>query len=175
MSEARILVYCPTPSLFGWTPSATPAVPKWGLIRPDQRAGTTDYTKRMLRSGRLAIVLLAGALTAACSPPITVDTIQVGRSLNTDQSIANLTTTFKPNETVYVSALNGARGHGTITVKWFYGSQMLSERTKQVTFKGSGATSFNISTATEFPEGDYSVEVIVDGKSIGKRSFDVRR
>lgn len=120
-------------------------------------------------------MLLAGALTAACSPPITVDTIQLGRSLNVDQSIANLTTTFKPNETIYVSALNSSRGHGTITVKWFYGSQMLDERTKQVKFQGSGATSFNISTATEFPEGDYSVEVIVDGTSIGKRSFDVRR
>lgn len=121
------------------------------------------------------MVLMAGLLAAACSPPITVDTIQLGRSLNADQSIASLTSTFKPNETVYVSALNRARGHGTITVKWYYGSQLLSERTKQVKFQGAGATSFNISTATEFPEGDYSVEVIVDGTSIGKRSFNVRR
>lgn len=129
----------------------------------------------MFLTGRTVVVAALALLAAACSPPIVVDTIQVGRSLNIDQSIASPTTTFKPNETVYVSALNSARGHGTIAVKWYYGTQMLSEREKQVKFQGAGATSFNISTATEFPEGDYSVEVLVDGTSIGKRTFNVRR
>lgn len=137
--------------------------------------GIRGYTRRMFRSGRLAVALLAGVLTAACSPQITIETIQIGRSVNVDQSIATPTTTFKPNETVYVSALNSGRGHGEIAVKWYYGDQMLSERTKQVKFQGAGATSFNISTATEFPEGEYSVEVFVDGTSVGKRSFNVRR
>jgi hypothetical protein len=76
---------------------------------------------------------------------------------------------------VYVSALNTGRGHGTISVKWYYGSQLLDERSKQVRFQGAGATEFNISTATEFPEGDYSVEVFVDGTSVGKRAFNIRR
>jgi hypothetical protein len=122
--------------------------------------------------------ILAGVLAlaaAGCSPPITVETIQVGRSLNADQSIASPTTTFKPNETIYVSALNSSRGRGTIAVKWFYGTQLLSERSKSVSFQGAGATEFNISSATGFPEGDYSVEIIVDGTSIGKRSFNVRQ
>lgn len=129
----------------------------------------------MFRPGKLTSVLALAVTVAGCSPPITVNTIQLGRSLNVDQSIASQATTFKPNETIYVSALNNARGHGTVSVKWYYGTQMLSERSKQVKFQGAAATEFNISSATGFPEGDYTVEVFVDGTSVGKRSFNVRR
>ena len=126
-------------------------------------------------TARLAALALTAALTAACSQPLTVDTIQLGRSLNADQSIASQTTTFKPNETVYVSALNNARGQGTVKVIWKMGTQVLSEREKTVKFPGAGATEFNISSATGFPEGAYSVEVFVDGVSVGTRRFDVRK
>lgn len=129
----------------------------------------------MFRTLRLAILVLASATAAACSQPLKVDTIQLGRSLNADDSVASQTTTFKPNETVYVSALNNARGQGTVKVRWYMGAQLLSEREKSVKFQGAGATEFNISSATGFPEGDYSVEVFVDGVSIGRRNFDVRK
>ncbi|MEZ5419035.1 MAG: hypothetical protein R2708_17095 [Vicinamibacterales bacterium] len=119
--------------------------------------------------------LLATVVLAACSQPITVDTLQIGRSLNADQSVASQTSTFKPNETVYVSALSNARGYGTIAVRWYMGSQLLSEREKPVKFQGAGATEFHISSATGFPPGDYHVEVLVDGQSVGTRNFNVRK
>ena len=129
----------------------------------------------MFRFRTLSAALLAAVLTAGCSQPITISTIQLGRSLNADQSIASQTTTFKPNETVYVSALNGARGYGTISVKWYMGEQLLSEREKKVDFSGAGATEFNISSATGFPEGNYRVEVFLDGTSVGSRNFNVAK
>lgn len=128
----------------------------------------------MSRAWKTAVAALTLAAAAACSQPLTVDSIQLGRSLNVDQSIASQTTTFKPNETVYVSALNGARGEGTVGVKWYVGTQLLDEREKQVKFQGAGATEFHISSATGFPEGDYSVEILLDGVSVGKRNFNVR-
>ena len=124
---------------------------------------------------RLAVVVLAAALAAACSEPLKVETLQLGRSLNEDNSVAEPTTTFKPNETIYVSALNPARGDGTIRVRWYFGSQLLSDREKQVSFKGAGATEFNLQSAGNFPPGDYSVEVDVDGQSVGKRNFTVSK
>jgi TRAP-type C4-dicarboxylate transport system substrate-binding protein len=129
----------------------------------------------MFRTWKLAAALLAAVVLVACSQPIAVSTIQIGRSLNVDQSVASQTTTFKPNETVYVSALNSARGEGTISVRWYMGAQLLSEREKRVSFKGAGATEFNISSATGFPIGDYSVEVFVNGASIGSRKFNVSK
>jgi len=130
---------------------------------------------RMVRTCRLVAALLAAVVLTGCSQPVTVDTIQLGRSLNVDKSVAVQTTTFKPNETIYVSALNSARGTGTIKVRWYMGTQLLSEREKQVKFQGAGATEFSISSAAGFPDGDYSVEVLVDGKAIGTRKFDVRK
>ena len=94
----------------------------------------------MFRTWKLAAAMVAAVVLVGCSQPIEVGTIQIGRSLNVDQSVASQTTTFKPNETVYVSALNGARGEGTIGVRWYMGSQLLSEREKRVSFKGAGAT-----------------------------------
>ena len=99
-----------------------------------------------MRSGYRLIVVLAAVLTSGCfDQPLRVDTIQVGRSLNVDQSIATLSTSFKPNDTVYVSILTTARGSGAIRARWFYGTQQLSEREKRVKFQGAGATAFNIS------------------------------
>ena len=131
------------------------------------------YTRRMIRPLALAAALAVAILAAACAQPLTVDTIQLGRSLNADQSIANQTTTFKPGETIYVAALNNARGEGTIKVKWMMGTQLLSEREKTVKFPGAGATEFHMQSAAGFPVGDYSVEVLLDGTSVGTRKFNV--
>jgi hypothetical protein len=128
----------------------------------------------MLRNAGWAALLAAFCLTAACSdPPLEVDTIQLGRSLNADQSIGELTTAFKPNETIYVSVLNKARGSGTIRVRWYLGTQLLSDREKQASFKGAGATEFHMQSASGFPLGDYSVDVTIDGQPAGKREFKV--
>lgn len=128
----------------------------------------------MFRTGKLGVAVLAAVVLVGCSQPLTVETIQIGRSLNEDQSIAAQATTFKPNETIYVSALNSARGDGIVKVRWYMGTQLLSEREKPVKFQGAGATEFNISSATGFPVGDYRVEVFVDGQPVGTRNFDVR-
>jgi hypothetical protein len=130
---------------------------------------------RLGSPGALGAALLTAVLAAACSQPLQVETLQLGRSLNADNSVADPTTTFKPNETIYVSALNAERGDGTIRVKWYYGTQLLSDREKQVSFKGAGATEFNLQAAGNFPPGDYSVEVEVNGASVGKRNFSISK
>ena len=129
----------------------------------------------MVRVAKGLIVAAACAVLVACSQPLTVGTIQVGRSLNEDNSIASLTTTFKPSETIYVAVLNPDRGEGTVGVKWYYGTQLLSEREKPVKFKGPGATEFNLQSAAGFPLGDYSVEVFLNGQSVGRRNFNVSK
>ena len=129
----------------------------------------------MARLTKGLAALAACVMLTACSQKLTVGTIQLGRSLNEDSSVASQTATFAPNETVYVAVLNPDWGDGTIAVKWYFGTQLLSERSKQVSFKGPGATEFNLQTATGFPVGDYSVEVFLDGVSVGRRNFNVAK
>jgi hypothetical protein len=122
-------------------------------------------------------VLMAAAiavLSTGCSTgPLELANIQVGRSLNQDRSIASITTTFKPGETVYVSVQTKAAGKGTIGVRWKYGAQVVDEPTKPVDYDGPASTEFHLQNSGGFPEGDYSVDVLIDGQQVGTRAFKV--
>lgn len=133
----------------------------------------------MTRMGRLArlAVLLCVATGVACRPsaPLEVSTIQLGRALSADNRIGSHTTVFRPDDTIYVSVLTTATGSGTIGVRWMYGDRLISDPSKEVSYKGAAATEFHIQNSGGFPEGSYSVEAFVDGQSVGKRSFTVER
>jgi len=118
----------------------------------------------------LVVMLLAAGCADA---PLSLANIQVGRSLNPDRSVASITTLFKPNETIYVSVQTAAAGKGTVGVKWMFGTQVINEPVKQVSYDGPASTEFNLVNSGGFPPGDYSVEVFLDGVSVGQRSFKV--
>ena len=125
----------------------------------------------MMRLGTTAAVLLTAI--ACSSGPLELANIQVGRSLNPDQSIASITTLFKPGETVYVSVQTKGGGKGTIGVKWMYEGRVIDEPSKQVNYSGPSSTEFQLTNRGGFPPGEYSVEVLIDGKSVGTRAFRV--
>jgi hypothetical protein len=125
---------------------------------------------------RIAIGVAVALLTivAGCSRgPLHVRAIQVGRSLNSDNSVGNITTQFKPTDTIYASVLTDARGKGTITAKWTYVGRSVSEEEKSVSYNGEAATEFHMKNSGGFPAGDYKVEILLDGASVGVRDFKV--
>ena len=69
--------------------------------------------------------------------------------------------------------LTSAPGRGKIGVKWTYGGQVIDQPEKEVTYRDAAATSFNLVNSGGFPPGNYSVEVFVDGQSVGSRNFVV--
>jgi len=123
---------------------------------------------------RKCLVAAALLVTAACADaPLALSNIQIGRSLNPDRSIASITTLFKPNETIYVSVQTTGSAPGTIGVKWMYQGRVVDEPVKQVDYDGPNSTEFQIQNATRFPEGDYSVEIFINGAQVGTRAFKV--
>jgi hypothetical protein len=102
-----------------------------------------------------------------------VTTIQIGRSLNSDNSVAAHTTRFTPKETMYAAVITGARGAGTLTAKWMFGGRVVSEASKDVSYNDRAATEFHFSAADGFPAGDYSVEILLDGVPVGTRTMRV--
>jgi hypothetical protein len=120
--------------------------------------------------------IAAGALilSAACSDaPLALANIQTGRALNPDRSIASITTLFKPSETVYVSVQTTGSAPGQIGVKWMYQGRVIDEPVKRVDYDGPDSTEFHLQNSGGFPEGDYSVEILIDGKTVGTRTFKV--
>ncbi len=132
----------------------------------------SSYIKNVTRPKAISAIVLAIALTA-CRPPLHVGTLQLGNSLNGDNTVATHTTRFKPDDRIYAAVLTDATGSSTIAVRWFYNAQMVSEEERKVSYKGAGATAFEFKSASAFPVGDYRIEVLVDGQSVASRDFRV--
>jgi hypothetical protein len=128
-----------------------------------------------VRRVALAAILLAAALGAACGPsePLRIARLQLGKSLNPDNSIGTHTTRFKPDDTVYVSLLSDDPGYGTVTVRWLLNGQVVSEAKRDVSYTRSAATEFHLQNSGGFPHGNYRVEILVNGQPAGSREFRV--
>ena len=129
----------------------------------------TDAVKRLTLATVLAAVLLA------CGPsePLNIVGIQTGKTLNTDHSVGKHAISFRPDDTMYVSVLSNGRGAGTITVKWSLYGRVIHEVTKKVSYNDQAATDFRFQAADGFPVGDYTIDVIVDGKTHETRRVKV--
>ena len=125
----------------------------------------------LARTCLLASVVM---MTAACSDaPLQLANIQTGRSLNPDRSIASITTLFKPSETIYVSIQTTGEAPGSIGVKWQYQGRVIDEPVKQVDYDGPASTEFHMQNSGGFPEGDYTVDIFINGQQVGSRAFKV--
>ena len=128
----------------------------------------------MIRRAVLGLAIcVASVLAAACSGNLTVTAIQIGKSLNSDNSVAVLATTFKRNDTIYAAVLTDGTGRATMSARFSYGGRVISEPEKRVSYKGSAATEFHIEYSGGFPPGDYDIELFLNGMSVGMRRVRV--
>jgi hypothetical protein len=51
----------------------------------------------------------------------------------------------------------------------------VSEESRDVSYRDHAATEFHIQNSSGFPPGEYSVEILVDGKSFATRTLRVER
>jgi hypothetical protein len=131
----------------------------------------------MRTATRFTTLALAAALiwVAGCGPsePLQVTTLQLGRSLNSDDSVGTHTTRFSPSDTIYVSALSDRPGRGTLTVHWFLHGQMVSEASRDVSYRRASATEFHLQNSGGFPVGQYRVDLLLNGEVVESRQFRV--
>ena len=120
-------------------------------------------------------VIVTGMALGGCRPgaPLQVESLQLGRSLNTDNSVSGHTTRFKPDETVYLALLSEQPGSGTVTVRWVLNGQRVSEATRDVSYTREAATEFHLQNSGGFPPGRYRVDVLINGQPAGSREFTV--
>jgi hypothetical protein len=125
-------------------------------------------------AARLATLTLFACL-AACGlgQALKVTSLQLGRSLNTDGTVAVHTTTFASTDTIYLSVLTTGAGSGEVGVTWTYNGRVVGEPKKQVSYRDDAATEFHLQSAGGFPTGDYKAEAFLNGQSVGTRTFRV--
>ena len=123
----------------------------------------------------VASLLVAATFTAAActQQPLKLNAIQLGRGLNPDKTVSGFTTRFKPTDTIYAAVLTDGDGASTVKARWLYAGRLVSEPERHVTYQGPASTEFHIQNTSGFPPGEYIVELFLDGKAVGSRSFRV--
>ena len=128
----------------------------------------------MRRLGAIAALLvLCGAAQACSKSTLRVTDIQIGRSLNADNSVRDHATAFTPKDSIYVSVLTAGKGTGLLSVRWSLRGRVLDEPKKQISYTDAAATDFGLKTGWGFPIGDYTADVFLDGQPVGTRKFRV--
>jgi hypothetical protein len=125
----------------------------------------------------LLVVVVLFACLAGCGSgeALQVTSIQLGRSVNADNTVSSFTTRFVPGETVYLSVGTSGAGSGTIGVRWLYEGRVIDEPKKQVSYRIAAATEFHLQSVPAFPPGGYVAEIFLNGQSVGSRAFRVEQ
>ena len=76
----------------------------------------------------------------------------------------------------HVAAASPVRA--TLGALWTYGNgenlQLVIDDSTEVSLLGEDRTVFRLANSNEWPQGDYSVEVFLDGNSVSTNTFSVR-
>lgn len=118
---------------------------------------------------------------AITTPSSAVTSIDVGKSIDADRRVTSATTTFSPRDTMYVSVTTqNAPPNAMLTAKWtFQDGQVVDSLTQSVAAAtatgGTTVTEFHLARPSGWPAGRYTVEVLLNGQSVGTREITVNQ
>ena len=122
---------------------------------------------------------------AAAPPPpapepvgVTAGTIDVGKAVGPDKRVTAPVSSFAKGDTIYASVDTTGTGTATLKATWTYkkGGQwtpVTDDQIQTITPTGPATTEFHISKPGGWPAGEYQVELFLDGKPIGTKTFTV--
>ena len=119
----------------------------------------------------------AVAAPAPAAPMASVTTIETGKHVDANKRVVDTTTVFAPNDTMYVAVVtaNATPSSTLKTMVTFQDGQVVDSSTQTVQAGPSSVTEFHLVKPGGWPTGDYTVEITLDGQSVGTRRLTVRR
>lgn len=122
---------------------------------------------------------VASAEPAPAAVP-TVTVIETGKSVGANMRVTESITSFARNDTIYLAVVtDNAPATSTLTAKWtFQDGQVVDSTTQSVAPATAGGmtsvTQFHVAKPSGWPAGTYTVEVLLDGRSVGTRTVEVK-
>ena len=119
----------------------------------------------------------AVAAPAPAAPMASVTTIETGKHVDANKRVVDTTTVFAPNDTMYVAVVtaNATPSSTLKTLVTFQDGQVVDSSSQTVQSGPSSVTEFHLVKPGGWPTGDYTVEIMLDGQSVGTRRLTVRR
>ena len=119
----------------------------------------------------------AVAAPTPAAPMASVTTIETGKHVDANKRVVDTTSVFAPNDTMYVAVVT-ANATPSSTLKalvTFQDGQVVDSSSQTVTSGPSSVTEFHLVKPGGWPTGDYTVDIMLDGQSVGTRRLTVRR
>ena len=119
----------------------------------------------------------AVAAPAPAAPMASVTTIETGKHVDANKRVVDTTSVFAPNDTMYVAVVtaNATPSSTLKTLVTFQDGQVVDSSSQTVQSGPSSVTEFHLVKPGGWPTGDYTVDIMLDGQSVGTRRLTVRR
>ncbi len=127
-----------------------------------------------------AASVAAPVAAAPAEAPLTVAKLTLGSDVNAQHQVTRASSSFAPdNKMIYASvATEGRSGGATLNAKWSYlegQGQLVSSISQSIATDGPAVTTFKVQNPDLWPEGKYRVEISLDGKSVAKQDFEIKK
>ncbi len=125
----------------------------------------------------------APAPAPAPAPPpapvgVTLSAVTLGKAVGTDKKVTAAAEAFAKGDTIHASVDTTGAGSATLVARWTFTKDgktvPVKEDSATITPTGPATTEFHISKPDGWPAGDYTVEILLDGKPVASKSFKVQ-
>ena len=161
------------------TPASVPAAASTAATAILPPAASTGATPAASSTSAGIASVPAPAATPATTP-LTVAKVTLGSDVNAEHQVSRASKRFAPNDkAIYASvATEGSSEGATLNAKWSYlegQGQLVSSISQSIATDGPAVTTFKVQNPDLWPEGKYKIEVSLDGTSVAKQDFEIKK
>jgi hypothetical protein len=135
-----------------------------------------------MRSAGLCVVVVC--VSTACSAPrkdpsvpdskLKVIDIALGRAIGGDKRVTAPAGAFAASDTIYTSVVTeGQASRATLSARWMHEGAVLEETEQRIAPTGTVVSEFHVFNPAGWTPGQYRVEILIDGRVVGDRTFRV--
>ncbi len=110
--------------------------------------------------------------------PVSVKGISLGNAIGDTKQVAAPMDSFGAKDTIYAVVQTIGTGKSTLKAVWTFHkgdkTAPVNETTQEIDAAGPANSEFHISKPDGWPVGDYQVEVLLNGTSVGTQKFSVK-
>lgn len=122
---------------------------------------------------------VANATTSSDRAPITISlsSLQLGSKVNAHRGILVGGSTFARKDSIHVSVETVGEGSALLSARWTSrNGQVLGEANRMLHADAMGpqTSAFTVSRPGGLPDGNYKVEILLNGKAVASKDFSVR-
>ena len=113
---------------------------------------------------------------AVASTPVSVTDVKLGRGLGADKRLTDETDKFRPADVIYaVVETQGTSPNTALQARWTYqDGQVVNEASRNISAAGEDVTEFHISKPSGWPQGKYTVQILLNGAPVQSKEFEVK-